>query len=40
VAGEITALQIRLLDPMSSVVFLDAPRVKIRDEGVVRDVLG
>ncbi|RKP43408.1 IS256 family transposase, partial [Pararobbsia silviterrae] len=37
VTEEITAWQARPLDPMYPVVFFDALRVKIRDEGVVRN---
>jgi transposase-like protein len=36
VAAEITAWQARPLEPMYPVVFFDALRVKIRDEGLVR----
>ena len=36
VVAEITAWQARPLEPMYPVVFFDALRVKIRDEGVVR----
>jgi len=36
VVAEITAWQSRPLEPMYPVVFFDALRVKIRDEGVVR----
>lgn len=36
VVAEVTAWQVRPLDPMYPVVFFDALRVKIRDEGVVR----
>ena len=37
VMGEVTEWQARPLDPMYPVVFFDALRVKIRDEGVVRN---
>ncbi len=37
VSAEITAWQNRPLEPMYPVVFFDALRVKIRDEGVVRN---
>jgi transposase-like protein len=37
VADEVTAWQNRPLEPMYPVVFFDALRVKIRDEGVVRN---
>ena len=37
VHGEVTAWQQRALEPMSPVVFFDALRVKIRDEGTVRN---
>lgn len=36
VVAEVTAWQARALEPMYPVVFFDALRVKIRDEGVVR----
>jgi transposase-like protein len=36
VVAEVTAWQVRPLEPMYPVVFFDALRVKIRDEGVVR----
>ena len=36
VVAEVTAWQARPLEPMYPVVFFDALRVKIRDEGVVR----
>ena len=35
--GEVNEWQARPLDPMYPVVFFDALRVKIRDEGVVRN---
>jgi putative transposase len=37
VMGEVTAWQSRPLEPMYPVVFFDALRVKIRDEGIVRN---
>lgn len=37
VMGEVTAWQARPLDPMYPVVFFDAPRVKIREDAVVRN---
>lgn len=36
VVAEVTAWQVRALEPMYPVVFFDALRVKVRDEGVVR----
>jgi putative transposase len=36
VLEEVTAWQSRLLDPMYPVIFFDALRVKMRDEGIVR----
>ncbi len=37
VMAEVTAWQSRPLEPMSPVVFFDAPRVKIREDAVVRN---
>ena len=34
---ELTAQRARLLEPFYAVVFLDAQRVRIRDEGLVRN---
>jgi len=37
VMAEVTACQARPLEPMYPVVFFDAPRVKIREDAVVRN---